>query len=262
MRYKYIVSIHKDALTALILNGLESFLLPDLNLGKRKHPEQAVGHEIDGYIFGTRKREKKFLRYDINFINVNTTSKTHQKWVKPGTDTLALKSMAHKVLYPRARLLGDFHTHPYRLYINEGEMLSTHFSPGMYQPSPKDEMFGGEEFQLDLIMAIVNARRSLSHKTCHVTTCDGDTSCYLDCVTCSNDEIKYCIQFDIGIFRFFLAAYVRQGEAENFTYAPFCYTNLLIPQFLQWRRPRKLDFSSMPHLLENLSRTSNWIKVT
>lgn len=219
----YIVRFERAALAAMVMNGLETFLLPMKNKGKKKGPEIVKGHEVFGYIFGRRQeKEKNVHEYTVELINFDITALSSQKSVKLNTETLELKKALAELMLPTAELLGNFHTHPYRLLGDEGETLTDNFGPYMWSPSKTDiKDDSANDFQLDLIMAVINAQRSLKKGTCRL------------------DE--NCLQFDLDNIRFCLAAYIRRRD-EELSYPPYvdsAEVTLKRPKWL-WRLPKCL----------------------
>ena len=207
---QFYVKMTDWAFVGLVMNGIESFLLPQMNTVNKRVTEKTKGHEIHGYIFGKLTEKPTELHYSIEHINIDTTSATSQDGVCPVDACAALKQIICESFFNNRLCLGTVHTHPYRLREKKGEMLSKCFSPEMYIPTQDDEDYGGIEGELDLILTIVNSRRVLTNDTKYV------------------DNLDYCFQFDINMLRFFLAAYVREGEDAR--YASYNSVHLEIPK--------------------------------
>lgn len=204
---EYVVEVGRMALASMLMNGLEAFLLPMGNdKVKKGKSEAAKGHEIFGYIFGTRQVDQEGERctYKVDFINFDATAHTSPDSVVYNPHAKNIKSAILTLVAPKMKLLGTIHTHPYRLLRSEEKTYSQEVGSYMYSPSKADEEEDGStDYQLDLILTVVNARRTLT-KDSHYAEKNG----------------KYCLQFDVDNIRFFLAAYVRR-LAPNFRYAPY-----------------------------------------
>lgn len=194
---------------------------------KKRKSEKTKGHEIDGYIFGKRKAAGDDVHYRIKFININTTSCADQNSVRSEDNVRDLKRYLFESIFPKVAYLGTFHTHPYRLRQSRGEGLGSEFFHGMYQPSDADIELGGEDGQLDLILAMANGHKKLRQGLRYANNCE------------------YCVQFDIETIRFFIAAYVRNGE--NGAYYPYCDVSIAIPVLLT-KLPENYNYDHLAQL--------------
>lgn len=224
----YSVKIEKDALAAMLMNGLEAFTLSMRNKEKKKNSGKEKGHEVFAHIFGKLKKKKEDdYEYTVEFVNFDITALSNQDWVAPNHDALELKREIAKIMFPKRKLLGTFHTHPYRL----DENLTDRFGNYMWTPSRGDKNCHGEDFQLDLIMAVMNAQKALTKGTC---------------------KIDNCVQFNLENIRFCLAAYVRRYDEEMDC---SCYVDsaevFLNRKGGMWRVPKYVDSAYVKVLLKN-----------
>lgn len=223
MQYK--VEVGRLALASMLMNGLEAFLLPMKNRAKKGDPEAAKGHEIFGYIFGTRHvaPDGRRCTYKVDFVNFDATARTSPDSVEYEPAAKNLKSAILTLVAPKMQLLGTIHTHPYRLLKTEEKTYSGEAGSYMYTPSGADEdPEGATEYQLDLILTVVNSRHKLNLGARH-----------------AEDRCKYCLQFNVDNIRFFLAAYVR-GQEPDYRYVPFINVHLKHPAGLG-NKARELD---------------------
>ncbi|MBD5538447.1 MAG: hypothetical protein HDQ94_00370 [Desulfovibrio sp.] len=221
----YKVEVGRLALASMLMNGLEAFLLPMKNRNKKGNSEAAKGHEIFGYIFGTRHVDPVARRctYKVEFINFDATARTSPDSVEYEPDAQNIKSAILSLVAPKMQLLGTIHTHPYRLLKTEEKTYSGEVGSYMYTPSGADEdASGAMEYQLDLILTVVNTRRKLTHGTCY-----------------AEKNCKFCLRFDLDNIRFFLGAYVR-GQGPDFRYVPYADVHLKQPAGLGIKA-RELD---------------------
>lgn len=210
---KYKVKISRGAFATILMNGLETFLLPMKNAVRKGNYELAKGHEIFGYIFGTWERDEKPDRvtYKVDYVNFDATARTTQDYVEYIPHARELKEAVATMVNLDMTLLGNIHTHPYRLL--ENKTYTDEFFPDMYRPTPADEKSSGWwDFQLDLILTVVNAQKALTLPPQYAES------------NCEN-----CIQFNIDNIRFFLAAYVRRGS-NKFKYVPYIEVKLMRPE--------------------------------
>ena len=233
----YVVEVGRLALASMLMNGLEAFLLPMGNKKVKKgNSEAAKGHEIFGYIFGTRQGDPdtRSCTYKVDFINFDATARTSPGSVEYNLAAKNIKEAILRIAAPKMKLLGTIHTHPYRLLRAEEKTYSEEVGSYMYTPSDADEnAAGATDYQLDLILTMVNTRRKLNTGTRYA-----ERNC------------KYCLQFDVDNIRFFLAAYVRREE-QDFGYVPYVQVSLKRPEGLGVKA-RELDIPD--DLRENLMK--------
>lgn len=214
MPYPYGVEVGRMALASMLMNSLEAFLLPMGNKVKKGNSEAAKGHEIFGYIFGTRQVDPDAggCTYKVDFINFDATARTSPDSVEYNTDAKNIKSAILAIAAPKMKLLGTIHTHPYRLLKNAEKTYSEEVGSYMYSPSEADEdADGATDYQLDLILTVVNTRRTLNMGTRY-----------------AENICKHCLQFDVDNIRFFLAAYVRR-QYLGCRYVPYVEVRLKRP---------------------------------
>lgn len=224
---KYTVKIERGPLAAMLMNGLETFLLPMKNIGKKQDSEKVKGHEVFAYIFGRReKKDKNTYKYIVEFINFDITARSSQDWVRTNAYAFKFKKAISEIVLPQRKLLGSFHTHPYRLLNEQGKTLTDKFGEYMWTPSRTDiEDDSAEDFQLDLILTVTNAQKTLTKGTCRL-----DNNCF---------------QFNLDNIRFCLAAYVGRDD-EDLSYPPYVdYTEVFLkrPEGL-WKLPKRLSVES------------------
>ena len=112
---QFYVKLCDWAFVGLVMNGIESFLLPQMNTVNKRVTEKAKGHEIHGYLYGQLIEKKKELRYAIEHINIDTTSASSQDAVYPVDSAASIKEIACESFFNNRLCLGTVHTHPYRL---------------------------------------------------------------------------------------------------------------------------------------------------
>lgn len=191
MQYK--VNISREALAAMLMNGLETFLLPMGNKGKN-FSEEAKGHEVFGHIFGTIDESRNnTIIFNVRFINFDITARSTQSSISTQNEAKTIKQALAEIVLPGMKLLGNFHTHPYRL---QDKTLTEQTTNDLYTPSPQDSIdYDAKDKQLDFILAVANAQRKLQQPTGHIK--------------------QNCVQLSIDNIRFYLAAYVRRKTNED-----------------------------------------------
>lgn len=109
----YIIRIGENALIQMCLNGLEAYSIAHKE-GKRfqKHLETLGllwGHELE-------LSNKKTL-YCVELASVDTSAERYHDSCEPNDDALELKRNILTSFWPQYDFLGDFHTHPYKNYL-------------------------------------------------------------------------------------------------------------------------------------------------
>lgn len=103
---KHYIHFTKPAITQLLLNGFEAFVV---NHSNRKRN----GLEMHASLYGYCEETSRTRHYHVEFVSVDTSAEMAGSYVLPDPNAQALK--AHLALVMDYQPLGSIHTHPYLL---------------------------------------------------------------------------------------------------------------------------------------------------
>lgn len=185
------VHISKPAITQMLLNGFEAFVI--------KHDGQRrSGIELHASLYGTVKEEKKKHHHYVEFISVDTTADMNGGYVVSNPEAQYLKEhLAEQIGYKK---IGGLHTHPYLLHEGDMSFMRTegcHFSGGdleSFKATIEEEQ---RAYLLEIVFSIKQNERQNTQK-------DG----FLD-------EYENIFEFSIGNCKCFLHAQVFSLDKNN-----------------------------------------------
>jgi|GEM_PF-1337006 len=103
---KHYIHFGKSAITQILLNGFEAFVI---NHANRKRN----GLEMHASLYGYYEETSRTRHHHVEFISVDTSAEMTGGYVMPDPDAQALKT--HLALAMDYQALGALHTHPYLL---------------------------------------------------------------------------------------------------------------------------------------------------
>lgn len=190
---EHIVEISKNALTQMILNGFEAFVIKHGN-------EKRSGIEFHASLYGDIQllNDDRGYRHIIDFISADTSAEMSSGYVAPKKEAGALKEdLSYQLGFYQ---LGKMHSHPYLAHemdIEEVRKRGFNFSAGDldYFSEAIDEYEEGVGYHLEVLLTIKQMERAN-----HVT--DGRRE-------------KNVFEFSVGNCKCFLRAQVLSKD-ENF----------------------------------------------
>lgn len=155
---KHIVEISKTALTQMILNGFEAFVI--------KHGDKKrSGIEFHASLYGDIEisEDDTNIRHIIEFISADTSAKMESGSVTPNPEASALKEdLAYELGFYQ---LGKMHSHPYlahEMAIEEVRTRGFNFSKGDLEffSDAIDEYEVGKGYHLEVLLTIKEMARA------------------------------------------------------------------------------------------------------
>ena len=166
---RHYVHFSQPALTQLLLNGFEAFVVKHGN-------KKRSGIEMHASLYGRTEETSTTLHHHVEFVSVDTSAEMAAGWVANNPAATALKqALAAAVGY---RQLGEMHTHPYlksELTLDEVREFGCHFYDGDFEAfKHRLEQQSAGERVIQVVMTIRNLERQNTQpcRAGHLTRAD------------------------------------------------------------------------------------------
>lgn len=161
--YKHIVRVSEAALTEMIMSGVTAYEARLRRVEKKRsvgsHEELYV--ETGAHLWGYSNPFGSATLHYVEHVSVSAFAKRKKDEIREHAEEVGIKRQVMRLLRPELRLLGDFHSHPYK------NLRAVSAAEG-WLPSPGDKQFWRDEEHLwlssgqcpvNLILAICHDRK-------------------------------------------------------------------------------------------------------